>query len=54
MATRSIFVGKKCKKWTEEAMKSAVEALGDVSGDEETVISLMEAVKRFNVLVETL
>jgi len=29
-----------CKKWTEEAMTSAVEAVGEVTSDEETVLSL--------------
>jgi len=46
--------GKVSKKWTEEAMTSAVEAVGEVTSDEETVLSLMGAAKRFNVPVETL
>ena len=45
--------GKVRKKWTEEAMKSAVEAVGD-GGDEETILSIRGAAKRFNVPVETL
>ena len=44
---------KVCKKWTEEAMKSTVEAVGD-GGDEETILSIRGAVKCFNVPVETL
>ena len=48
-------VGSKvCKKWTEEAMKNAVEAVGDVGDDEETILSVRGAAKRFNVPVETL
>ena len=39
------------KKWTEEAMKSAVEAVG---GDESTILSIRGAAKRFNVPIETL
>jgi len=46
--------GKMRKKWTQEAMKSAVEAVGEVTSDEETVLSLRGAAKRFNVPVETL
>ena len=46
--------GKVRKKWTEEAMKSAVEAVGDIGGDEKTILSLRGAAKRFNVPVETL
>ena len=47
MATSSkTNVGSKVhKKWTEEAMKSAVEAFGDVGGDEETILSIRGAVK---------
>ena len=45
--------GKVRKKWTKEAMKSAVEAVGD-GGDEETILSIRGAAKRFNVPVETL
>ena len=43
-----------CKKWTEEAMKSAIEAVGDISGDEKAILSVRGTAKRFNVLVETL
>ena len=43
--------GKVHKKWTEEAMTCAVEAVGEVTSDEET---LRGAVKRLNVPVETL
>ena len=52
MATSSkTNVGSK-EKWTEEAMKSAVEAVGD-GGDEDTILSIRGATKRFNVPVET-
>ena len=37
--------GKVCKKWTEEVMKSAVQAVGDVGGDEETILSVRGAAK---------
>ena len=33
------------KKWTKEAMKSAVEAVGDVSGDEKAILSVRRATK---------
>ena len=46
--------GKVYKKWTEEAMKSAVEAVGDIGGDESTILSIRGATKRFNVPIETL
>ena len=46
--------GKVRKKWTEEAMESAVKAVGDIGSDEETVLSVRGAAKRFNVPVETL
>ena len=37
--------GKVRKKWTEEAMKSAVEAVGDVSGDDKAILSVRGAAK---------
>ena len=49
-----VCTGKVCKKWTEEAMKNAVEAVGDIGGEEETILSVRGAAKRFNVPVETL
>ena len=33
------------KKQTEEAMKSAIEAVGDISGDEKAILSIKGAVK---------